>query len=64
MDQNDPNRMLTERCAQLCSVAIVNRLDEAWIALNPVLLFLYFSQYAPSLCRTYVPISSGSSLYF
>jgi dehydrogenase/reductase SDR family protein 7 len=43
--------MKTERCAKLCAVAIVNKLDEAWISLNPVLFFLYVSQYAPSLGR-------------
>lgn len=51
MNENDSNRMQTERCAQLCAVAIVNKLDEVWISRNPVLIFLYLSQYAPSLCR-------------
>lgn len=44
-------RMSTERCARLCAIAIVNQLDEAWISINPVLLSLYVSQYAPSLFR-------------
>lgn len=44
-------RMKTDRCAHLCAVAIANELDEVWIAQNPVLLFLYFAQYAPSLFR-------------
>lgn len=46
-------RMTTERCAHLCAVAIVNQLDEAWISINPVLLSLYFSQYAPSVFRSF-----------
>lgn len=50
MNEKD-RRMNTDRCAKLCVVAIVNRLDEAWISMNPVLFFLYVSQYAPSLCR-------------
>ena len=47
-------RMTTERCAYLCAVSIVNNLDEAWISINPVLLSMYFSQYAPSIFRRYV----------
>ncbi|XP_062599259.1 dehydrogenase/reductase SDR family member 7-like [Saccostrea cucullata] len=42
-------RMSTARCAELCSIAIANRLSEAWIALNPVLLFTYGFQYFPNL---------------
>lgn len=44
-------RMSTARCAELCSIAIANRLSEAWIALNPVLLFTYGFQYFPNLSR-------------
>jgi dehydrogenase/reductase SDR family protein 7 len=43
--------MKAERCAKLCAVAIVNKLDEVWISLNPVLFFLYVSQYAPTIAR-------------
>jgi len=50
--END-NRMATMRCAHLCAVAIANGLDEVWLALNPVLLCCYASQYCPSLLRTY-----------
>ena len=50
MSEKD-RRMNTDRCAKLCAVAIVNKLDEAWISINPVLIFLYVSQYAPSICR-------------
>ncbi|KAI9561252.1 hypothetical protein GHT06_012208 [Daphnia sinensis] len=46
-------RMSTERCARLCAIAMVNQLDEAWISINPVLLSLYVSQYAPSLFRSF-----------
>nr|XP_022329120.1 dehydrogenase/reductase SDR family member 7-like [Crassostrea virginica] len=44
-------RMSTARCAELCALALANRLDEAWIALNPVLLFTYLFQYFPNLSR-------------
>jgi dehydrogenase/reductase SDR family protein 7 len=44
-------RMSTPRCAELCALAIANRLDEAWIALNPVLLFTYAYQYLPNLAK-------------
>lgn len=46
-------RMKTDRCARLCAIAIVNKLDEAWISINPVLLSLYAIQYTPSLFRRY-----------
>ena len=41
-------RLTTERCAQLCSIAIANKLSEAWVCLQPVLLFVYLAQYCPS----------------
>ena len=41
-------RMTTERCAQLSALAIANKLSEVWIALQPVLLFVYLAQYCPS----------------
>lgn len=44
-------RMETNRCAYLCAVAVANRLDEAWISLQPVLMGLYLSQYMPSFYR-------------
>lgn len=44
-------RMQTDRCARLSVVAIVNKIDEAWIIINPVLLAMYVAQYAPSLYR-------------
>lgn len=30
-------RMTGERCGHLCAVAIANKLDEAWMALPPLL---------------------------
>jgi len=42
-------RMGTERCARLCAVAIANQLEEAWIALQPVLIAVYGNQYMPSV---------------
>jgi hypothetical protein len=38
--------MTGERCGHLCAVAIANKLDEAWMALPPMIslirLFVYF----------------------
>ena len=48
-------RMKTDRCSQLMMTAIANRVDEAWICQQPVLLIYYLSQYAPSLSRWLVP---------
>nr|KAG5695186.1 hypothetical protein BaRGS_018308 [Batillaria attramentaria] len=47
----EEKRMETSRCAYLCAVAIANRLDEAWISLQPVLVGTYVAQYAPSFYR-------------
>jgi len=52
MNEND-RRMKTDRCAYLSAVAIANKLDEAWISINPVLFLLYVAQYAPSIARSY-----------
>ena len=50
MTQHD-RRMTTDRCARLCLIAIVNKIDEAWISINPALLTLYAAQYSPTLFR-------------
>lgn len=41
-------RMSTKRCARLCAIAIANKLDVVWIALQPILLFAYINQYMPT----------------
>ena len=41
------NRVTPERCAKLMTVAMANDLKEIWIALQPILLFTYASQYLP-----------------
>lgn len=45
----DSNRMSTQRCARLCFVAIVNRVSEAWISIQPVLTVCYLSRYIPQM---------------
>jgi hypothetical protein len=35
-------RMTGERCGYLCATAIANKLDEAWMALPPVILIVHF----------------------
>lgn len=47
--RQDSKRMPPARCAQLMSIAIANRMNEVWISPNPVLLFVYVSQYCPVL---------------
>ena len=42
-------RMTAERCAHLCAVAIGARLAEAWMAIQPVLMFQYLHHYVPAL---------------
>lgn len=46
---DDKQKISTARCSHLIAVAIANRLSEVWIARNPVLLFTYLFQYAPSV---------------
>jgi len=43
--------MTTERCAELCLLALVNRLEEAWIGLFPIVPMIYLSQYAPTITK-------------
>ena len=40
-------RVTAERCAELITVAMANSLKEVWISLQPILLFVYISQYFP-----------------
>ena len=47
--RQDSKRMPPTRCAQLMSIAIANRINEVWISPNPILLFVYVSQYCPVL---------------
>jgi len=47
--EKDKNRMSTERCAELMSISIANKLHEVWIARQPVLIFMYICQYLPTL---------------
>lgn len=43
--------MTAKRSAELFVVAIVNKLDESWLCVQPLLPFLYISQYMPSFGR-------------
>jgi hypothetical protein len=40
--------MTGERCGYLCAVAIANKLDEAWMALPPILSLVNFFAFFPS----------------
>jgi hypothetical protein len=41
--------MTAERCGYLCAVAIANKLEEAWMALFPVIPFYYMYAYYPTI---------------
>ena len=47
--------MSTDRCAELMAIAIINRIDQSWMALQPILLIHYLSQYMPWLARKLIP---------
>uniref|UniRef100_A0A1B6CN73 Dehydrogenase/reductase SDR family member 7 n=1 Tax=Clastoptera arizonana TaxID=38151 RepID=A0A1B6CN73_9HEMI len=44
-------RMSTDRCANLCAIAIANKLDEAWMGLFPIIPLTYILRYFPSSAR-------------
>lgn len=50
MDKND-KRMTPERCAELSLIAIVNKLDEAWMGRFPLMLFVYALVYFPNISK-------------
>lgn len=45
----DSRRMSTERCAKLCLTAIVNRVNVAWVSIQPILACCYLAQYLPNV---------------
>ncbi|KAL1440772.1 hypothetical protein MTO96_009308 [Rhipicephalus appendiculatus] len=49
-----PGVLLPERCAELMSVAIANKLNTVWICQNPLLILFYWNQYAPCIYQRYV----------
>ncbi|XP_028396004.1 dehydrogenase/reductase SDR family member 7-like [Dendronephthya gigantea] len=46
--ENVSGRMDAGKFARFMAIALVNKLDECWISLQPVLLITYASQYMPS----------------
>lgn len=42
-------RMTAKRCGYLCAVAIANKLEEAWMALFPIIPFYYIFVYYPNI---------------
>ncbi len=44
-------RMTAERCARLSLVAIAHGIEEAWIAIFPVVPIQYANQYFPALSK-------------
>lgn len=51
MDTKKWKRMTAARCAELMSVAMVNRLDEVWLSPNPELFYCYMFQYTPYFAK-------------
>lgn len=44
-------RVPAARCAYYTVVAMANQLEEVWISNNPILMFTYLNQYAPTIAR-------------
>nr|XP_054758118.1 dehydrogenase/reductase SDR family member 7-like [Lytechinus pictus]XP_054758119.1 dehydrogenase/reductase SDR family member 7-like [Lytechinus pictus] len=47
--------MTTDRCAALILVAMANKLNEVWIARQPILIFFYIAQYMPGVLKWLSP---------
>lgn len=43
--------MTAQRCAQLYTLAIVNKVDEAWLISNPFLFAIYFAVNFPTITK-------------
>lgn len=52
-------RMTPERCAHLSLIAIVNKLDEVWMALFPILPLVYFMKYYPNVSKIIIKYLGG-----
>ncbi|KAK9511480.1 hypothetical protein O3M35_000126 [Rhynocoris fuscipes] len=50
----DDRRMETSRCAYLSAVAIVNRVDEAWMGLFPIIPLTYIIVYYPNITKFFL----------
>ena len=50
-------RMPAERCAHLTLVAIVNKLEEAWLCFFPILPIMYCNQYMPTITKRYLHLT-------
>ncbi len=48
---SDENRLKPDRVALLSLAAVVNQIEEAWIAPFPFLPMLYFNQYMPTITK-------------
>ncbi len=48
---SDENRLKPDRVALLSLAAVVNKIEEAWIAPFPFLPMLYFNQYMPTITK-------------
>ncbi|ODM94851.1 Dehydrogenase/reductase SDR family member 7 [Orchesella cincta] len=60
--QATDRRMTADRCGYLSLVAIANGLDEAWTALFPVILVLYFCMYQPFIATKLMKFLSQSGI--
>ena len=54
--------MTAERCAHLCLIAIVNKLDEAWMALFPILPMIYLMKYYPNISKIIIKYLGGTKM--
>ena len=43
--------METDQFAEYMAIAMANKLDECWIAPQPIILIAYASQYMPVTCN-------------
>lgn len=54
--------MKAERCAYLSLIAVVNKLDEVWMAMFPILPLIYLIKYYPNLSKYLIKYLGGTKL--
>jgi len=52
--KNEGNKLETDRFARLAGVSIAARIPEAWISIQPYLLYLYLAQYFPTIVTSQI----------
>ncbi|XP_022917940.1 dehydrogenase/reductase SDR family member 7 [Onthophagus taurus] len=61
--QPTDKRMTGQRCGELCAIALANKQEEAWIAIQPLITFLYVAVYMPNIFKWGLRILGPETLF-